>query len=311
VSEHHNIVRSSDEHAADSPLRARGASGHGSATRGRVRSPHAHKFRFATALLGVVAIGAIVAAIVIASDQTSSGPTKQWSDWSPLDSGTQGATEIANHIAPLYRLSGIDQLAVVTVVNLGNPNDANPTTGALNGLQVAVQTGSSATGSGLSLLTGKTVAYNLCGIGSTDCSIGIGKASPNRLLLLKREALELALYTFRYIGGTDNVVALLPPGHVVQNTLTSKPHSKPTSKPLHLALLFEHQELQPFLDQPITSTLPGVGEFPPTLREMPLWEKTTEAALVQQITERGQFTEQLEQAQDGTHLLLLDQQPPS
>jgi hypothetical protein len=306
MSERSRIVRSSEEHAAESRLPAK-ATAAGQRSARPERSPHAHKFRFATVLLGLLGIAAIVGAIVIATNHTSSGTTTKWSDWSPIDGGTQGATEIANHIAPLYRLSGIDQLAVVTVVNLGNPNDVNPTTGSLSGLQVAVQTGGSPAGSGLSLLTGKTVAFNLCGIGSTDCAIGIGKPSPDRLLLLKREALELALYTFKYIGGTDNVVALLPPGHVVENTLTSKPQSKPTTKPVHLALLFEHQELQPFLDQPLSSIMPE--EFPPLLRQMPLWKQTNEAAIVQQIAERGQFAEQLEQAQDGTHLLLLSQQP--
>jgi hypothetical protein len=302
------ITRSAEEHAADARVPAAVPVSRAGRSRS-ARSPHAHKFRIATVLLGLLGIGAVVAAIVIASNHTSSGPHGKWSEWSPLDGGSQGATEIANHIAPLYRLSGIDQLAVVTVVNLGNPNDVNASTGSLNGLQVAVQTGGSSTSSGLSLLTGKTIAYNLCGIGSTDCAIGIGKPSPDRLLLLKREALELALYTFKYIGGTDNVVTLLPPGHVIQNTLTAKPQSKPQSKPVHLALLFEHQELQPFLDQPLSATLPE--RFPPTLGQMPLWKQTTEAALVAQITERGQFTEQLEQTQDGTHLLLLSQQPPS
>jgi hypothetical protein len=301
------ITRSAEEHTADAPVRATLSVSRGGRSR-PARSPHAHKFRIATVLLGLLGIGAVVAAIVIASNHTSSGPQGKWSDWAPLDGGSQGASEIASHIAPLYRLSGIDQLAVVTVVNLGNSNDVNASTGSLNGLQVAVQTGGSS-GSGLSLLTGKTIAYNLCGIGSTDCAIGIGKPSPDRLLLLKREALELALYTFKYIDGTDNVVTLLPPGHVIQNTLTAKPQSKPQSKPVHLALLFEHQELQPFLDHPLSATLPE--RFPPPLSQMPLWKQTTEAALVAQITERGQFTEQLEQAQDGTHLLLLSQQPPS
>lgn len=308
MSERPQILRSSEEHAAQSPLPANVA---GRARRGArpAPSPHAHKFRAVMVLLGLVAIGAIAGAIVIASNHTSGGPTAKWSEWSPFDGGKQGAAEIADHIGPLYRLSGIDQLAVVTVVNLGNSNDVNPTTGALNGLQVAVQTAGSPTGSGISLLTGNTIAYNLCGIGSDDCSIGVGKASPDRLLLLEREALELALYTFKYIGNTDNVVTLLPPGHVIENTLTSTPHARPQSKPLRLALLFEHKELQPFLDQPLSAIMPE--QYPPLLSQMPLWKQTTEAALVQQITERGQFTEQLEQVQDGTHLLLLDQQPPS
>src|SRR5262249_5862185 len=151
-----------------------------------VASPHAHKFRAATALLIGLALGAIAIAIAIAANHEHSGPTEKWSDWAPLDGGSQGASEIAAHIAPFYRLSGIDQRAVVTVMSLGNPNDVSSRTGSLNGLQIAVQTGGSSS-SGLSLLSGKTIAYNLCGIGSSNCAIGIGKPSTDRLLLLKRE----------------------------------------------------------------------------------------------------------------------------
>jgi hypothetical protein len=302
-----NIVSSStDEHAADLPAKVSIAQQRSSRP---APSPHAHKFRAATVLLAGLAIGAVAIAISIASNHSGGGPTQKWSDWSPLDGGSQGANEIADHIAPFYRLSGVDQLAVVTVVSLGNPNDVNSTTGALSGLQVAIQTGGSSSTSGVSLLTGKTVAYNLCGIGSSNCSIGMGKPSADRLLLLKREALELALYTFKYVNGTDNVVAILPPGNTVLDRLTATPHTKVTRKPVDLALLFEHQELQPFLDQPLAASLPE--KFPPTIGEMPLWKRTSEASLVAQITERGEFSEQLEQAQDGTHLMLLNQQPPS
>ena len=79
-----------------------------------------------------------------------------------------------------------------------------------------------------------------------------------RLLLLKREALELALYTFKYISGTQNVVAILPPGYTSsQNTLTSTPHAKPVAtEKVDLALLFLHEEPSPFLSQPVNATLP-------------------------------------------------------
>ena len=80
--------------------------------------------------------------------------------------------------------------------------------------------------SAVSLLSGNTIAYNLCGIGGKNCAIGIGTPSSARLLLLRREALELALYTFKYVHGVQNVVAILPPGRSAQtSTLTkSLPH---------------------------------------------------------------------------------------
>ena len=186
-----------------------------------------------------------------------SKPSEPWSSWAPTDGGTQGAREIADHVAPLYRLSPVDQLAVVTVVNLESTAQAtaaaqaaaNGTTSSSSGLQVAVRTNPSS--SAVSLLGGNTMAYNLCGIGGKNCAIGVSAPSANRLLLLRREALELALYTFKYVSGVDNVVAILPPGHTQQTSTLSK--KLPTSdsqsnKPVDIAVLFVKPELQPLLD---------------------------------------------------------------
>ena len=52
--------------------------------------------------------------------------------------------------------------------------------------------------------------YVLNGLGEGG-SISRGEPSEERLALVKREALELALYTFRYVDGVDHVVTLLPP----------------------------------------------------------------------------------------------------
>ncbi|HWE34635.1 MAG TPA: hypothetical protein VG410_14180 [Solirubrobacteraceae bacterium] len=306
MSDDPNIVRAADEHAASRPLIAVLGSGNRSASKPEP-SPHAYKFRAATALLAGLAIGAVAVAITLLVNGNHSGPTKPWSSWSPPDNGAQGAQEIADHLAPFYRINGTNQLAVVTVVKLGNPNSVDPTTGAPTGLQVAVKTDGST--SGLSLLNGNTIAYNLCGIGSSNCTIGIGKPSALRLLLLKREALELALYTFKYISGTTNVVAILPPGYTTQNTLTSTPHAKPVTQKSDLALLFLRDELLPFLSQPVTATLPNT--YPPAVSQLSLWAQTPEAGLVEQVTARGLFSEQLVQTQAGANLIELTQQPPS
>ena len=306
MSDRPELLRSTDEHAAKQPL----ISALGLTRRSDAKlqpSPHAHKFRAATAMLAGLAVGAVVIAIAVLVNAGNGGPSQPWSSWSPPDTGAQGAQEIADHLAPFYRINGIDQLAVVTVVNLGNPNSVNANTGSPQGLQVAVKTDGST--SGLSLLNGNTIAYNLCGVGSNNCAIGVGKPSNLRLLLLKREALELALYTFKYISGTDNVVAILPPGYTTQNTLTSTPHPKPVTHKVVTALLFLHDELAPFLSQPLTATLPNT--YPPSVAQLPLWSQTAEAGLVEQITARGLFSEQLVQTQAGSNLIELNQMPPS
>jgi hypothetical protein len=276
----------------------------------RPASPHSRRFRVLTAMLVGVAIVALVVAIV-ALGSTGGGRGAKWSSWKPPDSGNSGAQDIADHIAPFYRLSTTDQLDVITVMNLASPSAVSSTSTsatASGGLEVAVKPNTFS--SQISLLSGNTVAYNLCGIGSNNCTIGIGTPSSDRLLLLRREALELALYTFKYIGGVNNVVAVLPPGRpAVTSTLTATPPSQASkSSPLlDTAVLFVKSELAPWLSQPLSATL---QEFPPAVPQLALWHQTPEAGLVDQITARGLFSEKLVNAQDGSNLLVLDPLPP-
>jgi hypothetical protein len=312
VSEQRQLVQAADEHVADARLPGRVAF---SAERGgrRLSSPHSGKFRAALALLIGLAIGAVAVAVVILTTGSRGSSSIPWSAWKPTDSGKLGASEIADHVAPLYRISGTNQLAVVTVTNLGNSSSAAAATVAgtgpggsgSTGLQIAVRPDPNS--STLSLLSGHTIAYNLCGVGSSNCSIGVGTPSANRLLLLRREALELALYTFKYVGGTDNVVAILPPGHTTQSCtgLCPKPNQRATTKPINIALLFLHDELRPWLSQPLAATLPE--PFPPTVDQV---TSAPEASLVEQITARGLFNQSIEQAQDGSNLIVLNPLPP-
>jgi hypothetical protein len=291
----------SEEHTADRLPRAVARSGSRARSERRESSPYAHKFRVATAILVGLAIGAGVIAVTLSSGGKSAGPVTAWSSWSPPDSGVLGARDIADHLAPLYRISAVDQLSVVTVVNLANSSAAQAAAAqgtTVPGLQVAVQ--ADPRSSAVSLLGGNTIAYDLCGIGGTNCAIGVGAASAARLLLLRREALELALYTFKYVAGTDNVVAILPPGHTSCTGICPTPNSSAKSTPLDVAVLFLKSELKPWLDQPLADTLPE--EFPPTVDEM---ESAPEAGLVSQITAPGLFSESLVNAQDGSSLIEL------
>ena len=63
--------------------------------------------------------------------------------------------------------------------------------------------------------TTSSLQYILCGLGQ-NCSIKGGTASEERHALLRREALELALYTFKYVDGVDSVSVFLPRGRTVR-----------------------------------------------------------------------------------------------
>ena len=126
LNERNQVSAASDDHAAEAPLSTSVGIGHGSRT-DSASTPHSAKFRAATAMLIGIAIGALIVAAVVIAGGSHGGSTGKWSSWTPTDSGSLGTREIAEHIAPLYRISGTDQLDVVTVVNLQNAATA-PTT---------------------------------------------------------------------------------------------------------------------------------------------------------------------------------------
>jgi hypothetical protein len=248
--------------------------------------------------LAAIALAALGAAAGLSTSGRSGGPASQWSVWSPAEGGVAGAQEIADYIAPYYRAAPSTQLAVVTAVNLNDPSRP---------LQVVVP----ASGSSRSLLplpANNTIVYNLCGEGGQNCSIGVGRPSAARLLLLKREALELALYTFKYISGVNYVVALLPPGRISQSCsgICPRPHTPVKVTSNNLGLLFENSELKPWLDRPLDYTLPEA--LPPTVAAMP---RASEAELVSIITAHGLFQSHVEQGQDGSSVVVLTPLPPS
>src|SRR5947209_1820209 len=122
-----SIVRASEEHAAEAPIHS--GVGISARERGRSRresSPHAHKFLLATAVLTGIAVAAVAITIAILLGPSSRSSSVQWSSWSPPDNGIAGEREVADEIAPLYRASPSEQLAVVTVRNIsGSANSGS------------------------------------------------------------------------------------------------------------------------------------------------------------------------------------------
>jgi hypothetical protein len=221
-----------------------------------------------------VAIGALAAAAVLVAGGGPK-PGLPWSHWKPSDrDSSKGAQQIARHVAPSYRLPTGDQLVLVT---------GGPLKVADLDLPVRIAVASGGGTADAKLVGGRSVMYVLCGLGPR-CAIAKGKPSKVRFLLLSREALELALYSFRYLDGVKNVVALLPPA----------PGKKPTN-----ALFFRRDDLQPALDHPLPATLPSP---PPTLNSLPA---SSEATLIERLTGRNVFSYSFQQGQDlGAFLVL-------
>jgi hypothetical protein len=232
---------------------------------------HTPRFQFLLGALLAVGAVALAAALAVAlrPDPIKIDPAAGWSPWRPA--GSTPVTQIATHVGREYRLPSGRQLVLVT----GGPM-------AFLGLpaQVALQQPANR-GGDISLLSGGGVIYRLCGLGS-NCSISEGKASLERTFLLRREALELALYTFRYIDGVNQVVVFLPPG------------------PKHRGqvVLLRKEQLVPQLLRPLNSTL---ARRTPSVTGV---ESSPDATAVEKLTHKL-YTPQLAQSNADAALFLV------
>jgi hypothetical protein len=201
-------------------------------------STYAPRFHFLTGALvavGLAALAGLVAFLVV--PRGNDGGVQHWSTWTPTTGGTAGAEQIAEHVGTQYRLPDGRQIVNVGVTGLeiqGVP------------LAVAVRQDPSQ-GGNIKVFDDDGVIFHLCGLGPS-CAIDVGKPSTQRGLLLRREALELALYSFRYLGSVHQVVVFMPP--VKGKTPTQ-------------ALFFREGDVAKELDRPLTASLsprvPSVG----------------------------------------------------
>jgi hypothetical protein len=281
------LSSAAEEQAAGSGLRSRVLARRSDSV---PASPHAEKFRLAVGVLIVLAAGAIAIAVIALSGGRST--TRPWSAFQPQFGGVAGARQIANYISPGYRISGDQQLAVINISS------------TLDGSTLVLREGPSSSDTGV--LSGSTLVYQFCGLGPA-CSIP-GKPSATRLLLVRLEAFELALYSLHYLN-VANVVSILPPAvqqvaAPAQDGTGSLSTTPPTSLGKTIvAVEFNRQELQPLLSEPVTALFPTK---PPALGGVP---SSSAIATMDYITANQLFTPTTETGQDGTQYLVLSQLP--
>jgi len=239
---------------------------------------HRRRFVLVYSLLGVVLAGAIAGLVVVALEPgKSKGPL--WSAWQPTaTSEADRAREIADHVAAQYRLESGSQLVGVQAAP---PRVQDIPLGAI---AVRRPPGFDPDNAVTVLPVDGTIVYILCGLGP-ECAIAEGDPSLERLRLLRREALELALYSFRYLGDVSQVVAFLPPS---------------PGETASFALLFRRGELSAALERPLRSILP--------VEPAPLPEEigASETAAIDRLTGPAFFRFSFQQLQDGTAVLVLD-----
>jgi hypothetical protein len=132
----------------------------------------------------------------------------------------------------------------------------------------------------------KSIEYQLCGFGPS-CAIAEGTPTFARARLLHRQAVELALYTFKYTD-SDSVVALLPPAKGKQPTY---------------ALFYRRDDLKNALSQPLGMTLPQRSSLTPGSLDQ------SDINRISSLTENHLFAYTFQQAPDRTVVLVLSPIP--
>jgi hypothetical protein len=249
-----------------------------------VRSARARatSYRFRFGVIYVVLAGLVGAGIgtfVVLATRPAPPEAASWSAWEPNGSSEASAKQIASHVSQGYHLPSGHQLAVALV---GPPEVQDVKVRA-----IAVRPDTSrgqAEEDDIDVVgTDRSVMYILCGLGEA-CSIPEGKASEQRHQLLRREALELSLYSFKYLDDVDSVVVFLPPA----------PGAKTGT-----SVFLRKGEVSDELRHPLNETL--LRPEPPTLGKI----DTIELGNIDRLTRPRVFQYEFQQAQEGSAILVL------
>ena len=243
----------------------------------------AYRFRFGVAYLLLAAVlGTAVGVGILLSGRDGKVAGPSWSLWQPnADENGSRIQEIVRHVARRYRLDAERQLLAVIP---GLPSIQNGDTRiAIRGVAVRAPVVARTQEDFSFVDTQNGLMYILCG-GAAGCAMG-GEASQARGRLVRREALELALYTFKYVDGVDSILAFWPP--------------RAGSEATH-ALFFRKSDFDEQLDRPLQETLAPAPALQPTSIG------SLEGTLVDRLTLPHFFRAQPVQAQDGSAILVLD-----
>jgi hypothetical protein len=197
-------------------------------------------------MLAVGGVGALVL-ILVRPDAVRS---PAWSKFKPTGSAIAMERQIATKVSAEYSASTTSKLVTVYPGVLQSTQLTQTATGpasvevpvTLVAVQPDFSKGQHEQGDYNFFQPDSTVAYEMCGFGDTQQNCGVATTSggdPSRLL--HREALELALYTLKYVPDTNAVVTYLPP--------PANPQASST------AVFIARKDVGEMLRRPLTRTL--------------------------------------------------------
>lgn len=223
----------------------------------------------------LVVVAGFLGVLTLFGMLVSRGTSTSWSSYKPTGGNVlTKAQNMADHVAPAYKVNG-QPLAVVQAQPLVY-QDA-----IVDGIAITRQPFRKI-GTPIKQFepSDSTVAYVFCG-SAARCGLP-STVAEDPLPLLRRETLELALYTFKYSPSVDSIVGLLPPSG---NT--------------NLAIYLRRKNFQSELSRPLDVTLP-----PHKVLSSP-GLSAGEKATVDRLTDNSTYRSQFSQGANGRTLLVL------
>ena len=231
-------------------------------------------------LLGAVLAGAITGLVLVALQPGKPKPPA-WSTWKPAQGDTQAKiAEIADHIASQYLLSKNGRQLVAIIPS---KPEVTQYTNISKVSTIGILASANSSSFSRIVSTSGAIQEQFCGLG-TACSIQQGTATAARERLLRREALEVALYTFKFVPSVNAVIAYMPP----------PPGQNPTT-----VLYLERSNLSQELSHPLKETLPL------TTPPLPTQSDSVESRTIDRLTVPVEYSFQYEGLSDGTKALVL------
>jgi hypothetical protein len=182
-------------------------------------SVHDTRFTLAYTVLIMLAVAG-VGALVFILLRPAAPHSPPWSKFVPTGSSLDIERQIATQVSSEYEAAPGSLLVTVFPGPLQAPGVVQGDSGpqsvqvpiTLIAVQPDVSTGQHEQGDFTFYRPDSTVGYEMCGFSDTQQNCAAPSlVGANTEQLLRREALELALYTLKYVPGTNAVLTYLPP----------------------------------------------------------------------------------------------------